>query len=193
METKINGEIIKEGSIALSALSSELQDNINNAGGADWNAQEGEPGYIENRTHYINTKEGVEHTLSDLDYIDINEDGGKEWYYHGGLNNFGIAFKDYAGILKYTDIASKEKVVYKDPDDSAIALTVKQVIEEDDATIVFRAEYSGFNNFKFLLFENVDNPIVTLDPQYIPSTIARKTYVDSAIESAITTTLNTSV
>lgn len=156
----------------------------------DWNAQEGEPGYIENRTHYINTKEGVEHTLSDLDYIDINEDGGKEWYYHGGLNNFGIAFKDYDEVLKYIDIASKEKVVYKDPDDSAIALTVKQVFEEDDATIVFRAEYSGFNNFKFLLFENVDNPIVTLDPQYIPYTIARKTDIPNDIIKTTPQTLS---
>lgn len=191
MATKVKGDAIKEGSIPLSALSNEVKDKIENAGGgADWNAQENEKGYIENRTHYINTKEGVEHTLSDLDYIDINEDGGKEWYYHGGLNNFGIAFKDYAGVLKYIDIVSKEKVVYKDPDDSAIALTVKQVIEEDDATIVFRAEYSGFNNFKFLLFENVDNPIVTLDPQYIPYTIARKTDIPNDIIKTTPQTLS---
>ena len=50
MATKVKGDAIKEGSIPLSALSNEVKDKIKNAGGgADWNAQEGEAGYIENK------------------------------------------------------------------------------------------------------------------------------------------------
>ena len=51
MATKVKGEAIKEGSIPFSALTTEVKDKIENAG-ADWNAQEGENGYVENRTHY---------------------------------------------------------------------------------------------------------------------------------------------
>lgn len=50
MSTKVKGEAIKEGSIPMSALSTEVKDKIENAGGgADYNAEEGEPGYIENK------------------------------------------------------------------------------------------------------------------------------------------------
>ena len=50
MSTKVKGEKIKEGSIPLSALNDEVKNKIENAGGgADWNAKEGEAGYIENR------------------------------------------------------------------------------------------------------------------------------------------------
>ena len=38
MSTKVKGEAIKEGSIPMSALSTEVKDKIENAG-ADWNAQ----------------------------------------------------------------------------------------------------------------------------------------------------------
>ena len=41
MSTKVKGETIKEGSIPLSALSNEVKDKIENAGGgADWKTQE---------------------------------------------------------------------------------------------------------------------------------------------------------
>lgn len=49
MATKVKGDAIKEGSIPLSALATEVKDKIENAGGgADWNAQSGK-GYIENK------------------------------------------------------------------------------------------------------------------------------------------------
>ena len=67
MATKVKGGAIKEGSIPLSALSAEVKNKIENAGGSssatpDWNAQEGEAGYIENRTHYYNEKLQLERT-----------------------------------------------------------------------------------------------------------------------------------
>ena len=49
MATKVKGDAIKEGSIPLSALATEVKDKIENAGGADWNAQEGDAGYIKNK------------------------------------------------------------------------------------------------------------------------------------------------
>ena len=49
MATKVKGEAIKDGSVGLNALSQEVQDKINAGGGANWNAQEGEPGYINNK------------------------------------------------------------------------------------------------------------------------------------------------
>ena len=50
MSTKVKGEAIKEGSIPLSAFNDEVRDMIENAGGkADWNAKEGEVGYIKNK------------------------------------------------------------------------------------------------------------------------------------------------
>lgn len=66
MTTKVKGEAIKEGSIPFSALATEVKDKIENAGGgADWNAQEDEPGYIENKPFgYFDFKE-VEWYLSE--------------------------------------------------------------------------------------------------------------------------------
>jgi hypothetical protein len=49
MATKVKGDAIKDGSIPLSALATEVKNKIENAGGADWSAAKGEAGYIENK------------------------------------------------------------------------------------------------------------------------------------------------
>lgn len=49
MATKVKGDAIKEGSIPLSALSNEVKGKIENASGANWEAQEGYAGYIKNK------------------------------------------------------------------------------------------------------------------------------------------------
>lgn len=64
MGTKVKGEAIKEGSIPLSALATEVKDKIENAGGgANWDAAEGEAGYIENKPF------GIGEELIPLDMI----------------------------------------------------------------------------------------------------------------------------
>ena len=66
MATKVKGEAIKEGSIPMSALSTEVKDKIENAGGgADWDAKEGEEGFIEHRTHFIDDSNFYEEVVSE--------------------------------------------------------------------------------------------------------------------------------
>lgn len=63
MATKVKGDAIKEGSIPLSALSNEVKGKIENASGANWEAKEGEAGYIENKPF------GIGEELIPLDMI----------------------------------------------------------------------------------------------------------------------------
>ena len=70
MSTKVKGDKIKEGSIPLSALASEVKDKIENAGGgADWNAQKGEAGYIENKPFKFLNYDGTEYKFAPENFL----------------------------------------------------------------------------------------------------------------------------
>ena len=89
MITKAKGEAIKEGSIPMSALSTEVKDKIENAGagggGADWNAQEGEVGYIKGRSHQINGAHGIPFEQWDKRF---DEDGNAIYFHTLPTDNY---------------------------------------------------------------------------------------------------------
>jgi hypothetical protein len=89
MSTKVKGGAIKEGSIPLSALSNEVKDKIENsgggAGGADWNAQEGEAGFIENKPFnepiHVTIPDTYQHTFhlaKEITAVNILCDGSED-------------------------------------------------------------------------------------------------------------------
>lgn len=86
MATKVKGEAIKEGSIPMSALATEVKDKIENAGGgADWNAQEGEAGYIKNKLFRFIDCNGNEYkfknALKETDFTPILNENGETYLY----------------------------------------------------------------------------------------------------------------
>jgi hypothetical protein len=186
METKINGEIIKEGSVALSALSSELQDKVNNSSGADWNAKEGEPGYIENRTHYVTGTIETINLNGEWDItknnINVNDDSTIDISW-----NIDFMGNHTEGSCRFTGIDESNSYSF---DDGGFNIDFQNHGGLIDLCMY---AFGGADPHYGTVTIGVDMGHKTLDEAYIPDTIARKTYVDSAIESAITTTLNTSV
>lgn len=121
MATKVKGDAIKEGSIPLSALSNEVKDKIENVGdGADWNAQEGEPGYIENKPF------GIEYCSWDSNDGEYSISGNKlivtyPWFtsimfkepkFDYGLCVFDIDGNDYSETISDYDCAIFFDVTY---------------------------------------------------------------------------------
>ena len=160
METKVKGDKIKEGSIPLSALSNEVKDKIENAGGgADWNAQQGEAGYIENKPFYKNDiliyynnsiayGNPFIYTLKILSPIIINwedADGAKFETILNESNNYTAVVDGYDCTLD----ASVDK--------NTLILTVKETY--------------GISIYNIYITQR---EIKELDEQYIPDTIARK-------------------
>ena len=99
MATKVKGDKIKEGSIPLNALSTEVKDKIENAGGgADWNAQEGEAGHIKNKPFGCNIKNWKK--LSDFEYSVIGDDEFRRYVF-----NIGSLFEDSLFVKYYNYVA----------------------------------------------------------------------------------------
>ena len=81
MSTKVKGEAIKESSIPLSALSTDVQKKLSTT--PDWNAQKDEAGHIKNRTHFFEWYNKPEDEnfndlllgLKDKTPISVTEDG----------------------------------------------------------------------------------------------------------------------
>ncbi len=95
MTTKVKGEAIKEGSIPYNALATEVKNKIENAGGGssatpDWEASEGEAGYIENKPFGIDI----------LDEGYFNEKGQKSVYFDVPLYEVSI----FIDNITYTDL-----------------------------------------------------------------------------------------
>ena len=152
MATKVKGESIKEGSIPLSALNDEVQDKINSGGGANWNAAEGEVGYIKNRTHYLYNKS--EHTL------------GK------GINKINytyrkfILFNDIIQVLPEFEKDLEIKIVSGPPVSLKynVENTGQQVIELIDVT-----NYFGHNTIEFY------TGVKPINNVYLPDTVIKTT------------------
>lgn len=103
MTTKVKGEAIKEGSIPFSALATEVKDKIENAGGgADWNAQEGEAGYIENKPFEFIDKHG-----NAFYYDAVNNPNYIIWDLPSASDCSVIQILDYDGFPQYIFLDDK--------------------------------------------------------------------------------------
>ena len=155
METKIKGEAIKEGSIPLSALSNEIKNKIENAGagggGADWNAQNGEAGYIENRTHYLDGK--FSYTLgkgvTKIPYVYVTA---------AYFNNTIIELPPFEDGLEISIV-------------SGPPIYLKYIYEDNNPIIELIDNYSYFKNNVIEFYQNVKQ----IDPAYIPNTVLKTT------------------
>ena len=159
--------------------------DLENVGGnADWNAQEGEAGYIKNRTHY---EESEIRTLHH--HVDYDNDGS----YWGGSD-------DYVYIDKFPKTIKINNLSYSDSlEDTATLKSVYDVVTlryfamekwNDYATISLK-EYEG--NYYLKITSNDTSSIsglewgepievtisssVPLADKFIPNTIARKSDV----------------
>lgn len=161
MSTKVRGDKIKEGSIPLSALSNEVKDKIENAGGgADWNAQEGDAGYIENKPFY--TKGDTRQIDVDGDYIisisDINT-GDKidiSWdliYYDGKIFRGSTSF-----------VTQEQSTTYYEKDDFII----------NGAGVWLEMYVSGACDSLYgKVTVIVNSEVKTLEEKYIPDTVLK--------------------
>ena len=97
MATKVKGGAIKEGSIPLSALSEEIKNKIESAGGSsatpDWNAVEGEAGHIENKICRF-MQYGREYKFTDTlrraDFTPIPNEYGEVYLYKKEVSYTGL-------------------------------------------------------------------------------------------------------
>lgn len=156
MSTKVKGEAIKEGSIPLSALSNEVKDKIENAGGgADWNAKEGESGYIENKPF------GVE-------FNSVN------WFYDDN-------FIDWCLTPMISNKVKYEGVIYEIPDnadefvslgDGSIALGKYPYYDSNLMHVTcYGVQDTTDERLQNILFE----VNTKLDEQYLPNTVLKTT------------------
>lgn len=188
MSTKVKGGAIKEGSIPLSALSNEVKDKIENAGGgADWNAKEGEAGYIENKPfeYRYSYKEDIntEFTSSDMtqDFFIFSEEDIHK--------NFTLR---YTGELYYNDLGSS--IVYKIGDTGGSILVNKLYESFSDSNFSVSCYYddSELGYFISVTYNKgkddpkyevrnanieiiVDEKIVKIDEKYLSDTVLKTT------------------
>lgn len=187
MATKVKGDAIKEGSIPLSALSNEVKDKIENAGGgADWNANEGESGYIKNRTHYNKIKENPVNVV-EYNNIEYNTDD------NGNLTGYFIFDDRYAADYndEYNELIlegvngtheGRKIVLHKgDRIDVILGRTQYELSWSDygfdiSFTTNNEEDYEYFE-YDWSCFEYYLQEIKQLDEYFIPDTIARKSEV----------------
>ena len=171
MSTKVKGEAIKEGSIPLSALSNEVKGKIENASGANWNAQEGDAGYIENKPFYdkgdirqIDVNGEYEICVDGLnigDRIDISWDLE---YYNGEV------FEVFRGSASFVIQAEHNHNTYYYKDDFGIFGR-----EGEDGLSLILYAHNGADSHYGKVTVVVNGEIKTLDDKYLPNTVLKTT------------------
>ena len=180
MATKVKGEAIKEGSIPMSALATEVKDKIENAGGgADWNAQEGEAGYIKNRTHYhcdtVKFKYDEYVNLYETDYVSHDEgpiyiedvfDRNKKYEIPTiETSEDGMSGYDWSNALTiefwddYEEYYGEFKVGYNVDNSKVVA-----IYNANEADVDYDSRIKNMKIFN----------VVQIESEFIPNTIARK-------------------
>ena len=187
MATKVKGGAIKEGSIPLSALSEEIKNKIENAGGSnttpDWNAKEGSVGYIKNRTHYR-----IQIPLSTTNYTFIEDfpkyyDTDTDRYY--SKQDVHVLYteddRDYPLIipantlLGYADNSNKVNIEINSEGE---IFKFESYLDEHNVFIKVKQPNYG-DNFRLILYTQ-------LDEWFIPNTIARKSNMATINGESIT-------
>lgn len=187
MATKVKGGAIKEGSIPLSALSEEIKNKIESAGGSnatpDWNAKEDEEGYIKNKTHYttqipLSTK--VDTYIEDFPkYYDPDT----ERYY--SKQDVDILYTEEGRDYLLT-IPANTLLGYEDRTD-AVNIEINEVGEKfqfeshsDMGDIFIKVTKPNYgDNFRAILYTQ-------LNERFIPETIARKSNIATINGKSIT-------
>lgn len=163
--------------------------SFSSASSPDWNANDGDVGYIKNRTHYgIILKEYTRH--SDMIDLDI-------WAAETDIQRFKLIATrgNSIGHFVITDSdAEKEFIVAFNG-----GLGVYQLSVMWDGASYVSIRYADGREIDDELWEDITTNLYglwvekSLDDAYIPDTVARVDYVENAIASAITNVLNTPV
>lgn len=150
----------------------------------DWDASRTEDGYIKNRTHY--------HQYEGL----LSEDDGIIYDGNVATLDFGDATFNVLSLVLdgYFDDTGKTVVVNNGMDedffyDASCTVNIKCA----NQALVISCDNSEYDMAMICSHIKVYGELKTLDEIYIPDTIARKSDIDNAIQSAITNVLNTPV
>lgn len=167
---------------------------IATVGVADWNADEGESGYIKNRTHY---KEAVERAFVGIekgDYIldaEGNPDGWESWVEAGGVEDesakvslpvtiaFGLESLNFE--LTFDHVGQREILENEEYEDSYASI-LEVGIDEKDGECYLHFTTRGCDTPWLIEGREFDVRIESfkqLNDVYIPSTIARKSELEA--------------
>ena len=184
MATKVKGDKIKEGSIPLNALSTEVKDKIENAGGgADWNAQEGEAGHIKNKPFYDNINNKFD--INDFEErIETEEEFGETYTYSVYTTtiynfdgyNLAIKIKDSEDYGYYFIDYKEEKDIFT----LGSTMTIKPSSDNEEIIIEI-IDPTNFQNYldsvSYKLYEKHFNNgyIKHINGAFIPDTVIKTT------------------
>ena len=160
-------------------------------GGVDWNAGEGESGYVANRTHYMGAQS---HTFTESDYDDMDKVNGDIYKAYCLIQGEFDAPSFVGATITYTDPSGTNTCTITEADgrylwsDGAITLMVYSAGETmsndalDGSNLV---ETSGVyfkrSNDSETFVTGIDVlSFVALDERYIPSSIARTSQIPEA-------------
>ena len=199
----VNDKVVKTSPQTLSeGDKNQVKENLG-ISTPDWNAKEGEAGYIKNRTHCIDLGNFVELPESVFEYDDVEYE--KICY---DFNIYSYAAEPEYFIFKLVDPndQNNETFIKIDCDKSqtlSAVLTKRDRHEEDHLPIYFDVNpedgfikiwfWGGATDKRPNIYYAVKecgtyNHIKQLDEIYIPDTIARKSELDEVYSSAITNT-----
>jgi hypothetical protein len=166
--------------VAITREEKALRAFLESAGGADWNAAEGEPGHVANRTHY----EGIEEII----------------LYEGNASNNDDHLFDTWDI--YIEAGEKFVVVF-----DGIKYELDSFKDEDTGYVTLGAASESFNEYPFRIYNYYDEPWVLaaqfaddnnhviriailenvvhkLDTKYLPDNVATTEQMTNAISQA---------
>ena len=160
----------------------EVAASIPSSASPDWNANEGEAGYIQNRTHWVSS--GFDEIYNGVLSFSSNSSVGLPWKYDG------IAMSKYpnAGTVPEFVYVFIDGVKYQCPvgfyvSTSGTSLDEYKVAIGDNDYVAFTTSYRGYNALIVLCTDGLVNKVFTigydgdfyhtLDERYIPNTIAR--------------------
>ena len=147
-------------------IKNNFKQNIGISGGADWNAQEGEPGYIENRTH--STKPYNKIVIND-------EDISTEYTLLDGLeNNFAYQLEGYDKIFRAIAPETNKPIGNVEPNDWCHIDSFGPGFN----IICSQGKIYIKNNYGYIEYKNItfwNENISQLDEIFIPNTVLKTT------------------
>lgn len=161
MNTKLNMGVIEDKSITYSKLADDVAESITAAltGSApDWNASEGEPGYIENRTHYAIADRLQLPSKAENYEINFGSVAGRD-----AILNFYVRGGFITEVIKFDDVS--EHVI------SRAGATIKIKRKNIGNTGFYITTSSSFSDDEYIENQYIQKQ---LSDYYIPDTIARK-------------------
>lgn len=171
MNTKLNMGVIEDKSITYSKLADDVAESITatmTGSTPDWNAKEGEAGYIENRTHYAITDRLQLPSEAENYEINFGSVAGRD-----AILNFYVRGGFITEVIKFDDIS--EHVI------SRAGATIKIKRKNIGDTGFYITTSSSFSDDEYIENQYIQRQ---LSDYYIPDTIARTKDV-TALEARI--------